>query len=372
LSTAAEVIRSASREKPADAVLRETLKRKRELSEMDRAEVSALVFDYYRWQEWVRHQRNVESRLQQTHALAEQYQNNPASISVDDLRSKSVPQWTSSEISITEEWLRSVQHRPRLWLRAKRGQGRALCQKLRHCQPFGAGELADTLEYKGFQDLFRSAEFHSGAFELQDISSQAVGLICAPNPGETWWDSCAGEGGKLLHLSALMENKGLIWASDRAAWRLQKLKRRSARAKVFSYRVAPWNGGPRLPTKTRFDGVLLDAPCSGVGTWQRNPQARWTTTASDIEELSQLQKSLLANTVSALKPGGRLIYSVCTLTRSETDRVADAVEKQFPEMEPLSVVNPLSHVKLPSSRVWIWPQDFGGNGMFIAAWRKRT
>ncbi|MGC8000561.1 hypothetical protein ACP3XN_24520, partial [Salmonella enterica] len=83
-----------------------------------------------------------------------------------------------------------------------------------------------------------------------------------------------------------MENSGLIWASDRAAWRLQKLKRRTARAKVFNYRVAMWDGGVKLPTKTKFDGVLVDAPCSGLGTWQRNPHARWTTTPGDVAELA--------------------------------------------------------------------------------------
>jgi hypothetical protein len=85
------------------------------------------------------------------------------------------------------------------------------------------------LEYRGTQDLFRTPEFHKGSFELQDINSQAVGIICEPKPGETWWDACAGEGGKLLHLSELMENKGLIWASDRVEWRLKKLKQRTAR-----------------------------------------------------------------------------------------------------------------------------------------------
>ena len=113
-----------------------------------------------------------------------------------------------------------------------------------------------------------------------------------------------------------MANRGLIWASDRAEWRLQKLRRRAARAKVFNYRPARWDGGARLPTRTKFDGVLVDAPCSGLGTWQRNPHARWTTTVEDVRELAELQRRLLAHTAPSLKPGGRLIYAVCTLTRA--------------------------------------------------------
>src|SRR6185295_17316743 len=128
---------------------------------------------------------------------------------------------------------------------------------------------------------------------------------------------CAGEGGKTMHLSALMENKGLIWASDRAAWRLKNLKRRAARAKVFNFRSELWDGGAKLPTKTKFDGILVDAPCSGVGTWQRNPHARWTTTLDDVRELGAVQLQLLDRVAGSLKPEGRLIYSVCTLTRTE-------------------------------------------------------
>src|SRR4029079_15051938 len=101
---------------------------------------------------------------------------------------------------------------PKLWIRARPGQGAILAQKLGQCRIFG-GALTDTLEYQGTEDLFRTPEFHGGEFEVQDLSSQAVGLICAPRPGETWWDACAGEGGKMLHLCALMENRGLCWAT---------------------------------------------------------------------------------------------------------------------------------------------------------------
>src|SRR5262249_48202538 len=161
-------------------------------------------------------------------------------------------------------------------------------------------------------------------FELQDITSQAVGFICAPQPGQTVWDACAGEGGKTLHLSDLMENKGLIWATDRAEWRLQILKRRAARAGAFNYRAKFWNGSSKLPTKTLFDIVLVDAPCSGIGTWRRNPHARWTTTPNDIRELAQLQTQLLTHVASAVKPGGKLIYSACTLARAETSELVKA------------------------------------------------
>src|SRR5258707_574084 len=168
-----------------------------------------------------------------------------------------------------------------------------------------------------------------------------------------------------------MENTGLIWASDRAAWRLQKLKRRLARAKVFNYRAVLWDGGIKLPTKTRFDGVLVDAPCSGVGTWQRNPHARWTTPPADVRELSEVQRHLLDHAAAAVKVGGRLIYAVCSLTRAETTGVRDAFEQGRSGFERLPWIHPLTAKSPPAEEIWLWPQERGGNGMFVSGWRRR-
>jgi 16S rRNA (cytosine967-C5)-methyltransferase len=147
------------------------------------------------------------------------------------------------------------------------------------------------------------------------------------------------------------------------AGRLDTLKRRAARAQLFNYRVAPWDGGPKLPTKAKFDGILVDAPCSGVGTWQRNPHARWTTTPKDVHELAAAQRTLLEQVAGSLKPHGRLIYSVCTLTRSETTAVADAFSAAHPELEPLPLFS-------DGPRITLWPHEINANGMFIAAWKK--
>jgi len=275
------------------------------------------------------------------------------------------------EVKVSPEWLCTLQLEPKTWLRAKLGKGKELAERLGECW-VGEGALADVVRYDGAEDLFRTAEFHAGEFELQDLSSQVVGLVCNAQPGEIWWDACAGEGGKALHLCDLMRNRGLLWASDRAAWRLQKLKRRTARAKMFNYRATLWDGGAKLPTKTKFDGILVDAPCAGVGTWQRNPHARWTTTLADVRELGEIQKELLSHAAAALKPGGRLIYSVCTLTHAETSAVADAFEQRFPELQPLSLVNPLRPEEPAAPRLTLWPQTVDGNGMFICGWRKKS
>lgn len=367
LETACKIIRQADREHPADAVLRETFKRLRVFNATETSAISEAVFAYFRWRGFLGSSEVTQNQIAEVGELARRFAKEPSSFSAIDLRAKAVPEWAEAEVDADDEWFHTLQREPNLWLRAKRGQGRALAKKL---TPSKAGALPDAILYEGEEDLFRLPEFHAGEFELQDISSQAVGFICNPQPGETWWDACAGEGGKLLHLSDLMENKGLIWASDRAEWRLKQLKRRAGRAKAFNYRSVLWNGGAKPPTKTKFDGVLVDAPCSGVGTWQRNPHARWTTTREDVKELAEIQKQLLSNVAPSIKPGGKLVYAVCTLTKSETTEVAEHFEQHHADFKSLEVSNQLAPEAATSSRIWIWPQDSGGNGMFVAVWRK--
>ncbi len=370
LRIAAEVIRQADATNRADAVLRAELKKYRMSPESSRG-ISKAVFAYYRWWKWLGN-KPVPDQLAEAMVLQQRFSDQPSEFTDDELAVNAAPSWVGGEVTSSPEWLRALQSEPKPWLRARPGQGLELSKQLPEARPAGEGVLADSLEYLGERDLFCTAQFHAGEFEIQDISSQLVSLLCDPKPGQTWWDACAGEGGKTLHLADLMQNKGLIWASDRALWRLQKLKRRAARARIFNYRSALWDGGAKLPTKTKFDGVLLDAPCSGLGTWQRNPHARWTTVPADVRELGLLQSNLLAHAAASVKPEGKLVYAVCTLTRSETGEVANRFEKDFPEFSPLRLQNPLPLGKPPTSPLWIWPQDCGGNGMFVAAWQRKS
>ena len=370
-AVAAEVIRQTGKDKPADAALREVLKSLRDLAPFDATEVAKTVFIYYRWHVWLRDERGVEQKMRLALRLNREFQENESAIPLADLRAKAVPPWTAEAMAVNDDWLRSLQREPKLWLRSKRGQAQDLAERLVGAEV--SPLLPDALLYRGEEDLFKTPEFHAGEFEIQDIASQVVGLLCNPQPGETWWDTCAGEGGKTLHLSDLMQNKGMLWASDRAEWRLTKLKRRAGRAKVFNYRSAFWDGGKKLPTKTRFDGVLVDAPCSGIGTWQRNPQARWTTEPNDVRELSAIQKSLLANVAPSVKPGGRLIFSVCTLSKAETVEVVEDFNSRLAaEFEPmeLPVIVPGGQQTAATTKT-IWPSDLDGNGMFIAGWRRK-
>jgi 16S rRNA (cytosine967-C5)-methyltransferase len=368
-----EVISQSNRENPADMVLRDALASRRLPTAEERHEISRTVFNYFRWFGWLNPKQPLSVQTKHALDLAAGFAERPESFSDDKLIERSVPAWVREQMDVSATWIRAIQSEPRLWLRAQRGQGPNLVEKL------GAARvekelLPDVVQYKGEEDLFHRPEFHAGDFEIQDVGSQAVGWLCSPQPAETWWDACAGEGGKTLHLSALMENKGLIWASDRAEWRLKQLKRRAARAKVFNFRAAPWDGSVKLPTKTKFDGIVVDAPCSGLGTWQRNPHARWTTSPQDVSELAAVQKQLLANVAGSLKPGGKLIYAVCTLTRAENSEVVADFNARFKDFEPVTLpLIPGSQKLIPTGpEITIWPQDLGGNGMFVAAWRRKA
>jgi 16S rRNA (cytosine967-C5)-methyltransferase len=134
---------------------------------------------------------------------------------------------------------------------------------------------------------------------------------------------------------------------------------------MFNYRTAVWAGAAAAPFRTKCDGVLVDAPCSGVGTWQRNPHARWTTTLEDVVELAGVQAGLLARAALSVKPGGRLVYSVCTLTRSETTAVADAFEAAHRDFEPAGLA-----IAGGRPRTLLLPHELDSNGMFLAAWRR--
>lgn len=370
LELAARVVAASDRDHPADGVLREVLRTQRGVSPDKARRVSEAVFAYFRWLGWVDRQAPLEAQLRTALECRRAYAEEPESFADADLLIRAVPAWVKEHCEVTPAWVRSLQQEPVLWLRARPGQGRALAAELGECRAAGRGPLAEALEYRGASDLFRTPAFQAGGFEIQDLHSQAVSWLCDPQPGETWWDACAGEGGKMLHLSDLMQNRGLIWASDVAEWRLRRLKLRARRAGVFNYRLAHWEGTERLPTRTRFDGVLVDAPCSNLGTWGRNPHARWTTRPEDVQELAALQARLLAHAALALKPEGRLVYAVCTLTAAETVSRAAAFTETHPTFlrEPLRDPLEAGAASLPDR--FLRSESRRANGMYVAAWRR--
>ncbi len=394
LSHAARVLATVAPDLPADAALRRYLYGARRLGPREKRAISRAVFTFFRWCQWCDPKEAAPQQLARAASLQDRFDRDEKSLKAEALAALAVPAWLREEMDLPAGFLRQIQREPALWLRARPGTAGALARELGNCTP--TPRAPDALHFAGPQDLFLTPAFHRGAFEIQDLASQLVGLACAPQPGETWWDACTGEGGKLLHLADLMANKGLIWATDRSERRLAALRRRAARARIFNFRTAPWDGSSRLPTRTRFDGILVDAPCSGIGTWQRNPHARWTATPGDVRELAVTQRALLEHVLPALKPGGRLVYAVCTLTHRETTALAAEFTAAHPELEPCPPFPPpapaaplrppaaeptpanaapaapaATAAAAPAATLSLWPQELNANGMFLAAWRRR-
>ena len=175
--------------------------------------------------------------------------------------------------------------------------------------------------------LQRHPLYLSGEVEVQDEGSQLLGFLLAPKRGELVVDFCAGAGGKTLLLGALMRSSGRLYAFDVADKRLAKMKPRLARAglsNVHTVRLASENDTHVKRLAGKIDRVLVDAPCSGLGTLRRNPDLKWRQTPAAIDELRRKQAAILASAARLVKPGGRLVYATCSILREENEEIVDA------------------------------------------------
>ncbi len=170
--------------------------------------------------------------------------------------------------------------------------------------------------------LRKSTCFREGLIRIQDEASQLIARLVAPKPGERLLDLCAGSGGKTLHLAALMENRGNIIALDLQSERLRMLRDEAKRLGVTIAETRMGDAAAPIDSfRETYDRVLLDAPCSGLGTLRRNPEIRWRIAPADINRCMKLQNLLLARAAEYVRPGGRLVYSVCTVTPEENEVV---------------------------------------------------
>ena len=195
--------------------------------------------------------------------------------------------------------------------------------------------------YDNYSGLRETDAFRQGMIRVQDESSQLIAHLVAPQPGEQMLDLCAGAGGKTLHIAALMQNRGEITAVDKNRAKLNQLTAEATRLGVKIVRIVQGDGAKKSASvSAMFDKVLVDAPCSGLGTLRRNPEIRWRLTRQDISALQQTQKSLLKNAAECVRSGGSLVYCVCTTTPEETEEiVADFLksDKRFKLTHPINL-----------------------------------
>ena len=184
------------------------------------------------------------------------------------------------------------------------------------------------------ENITQTKAFQEGLVEVQDEGSQLIVELMDVAPGQAVLDLCAGAGGKTLALAALLENKGRVVATDIAGWRLKKAKERLRRAGAFNAEMRELTSLQDKWLKRqsgRFDRILVDAPCSGTGTWRRNPDQKWNIKPQDITELSALQKDLLNVAAPLVKKGGYLVYATCSLLMEENQDVVEAFLASHPE-----------------------------------------
>ncbi len=238
------------------------------------------------------------------------------------------------------------------------------------------------LRVEGKPALNRAEAFVDGRIEVQDEGSQLLAALVDARRGEMVVDFCAGAGGKTLALGAAMRNTGRLYAFDVSGHRLDALKPRLARSglsNVYPAQIAHERDERVKRLAGKIDRVLVDAPCSGLGTLRRNPDLKWRQSPRAVRELQAKQLAILASAARLLKPGGRLVYATCSLLRAENEELAAAFEADCgADFTPLPAAEALAQARLGSPEdltdgrfLRLWPHRHATDGFFAAAWIRR-
>lgn len=414
LRGAIQAVRSGA---PADRFITDYFRHHRELGARDRRFISDAVFSYFRWLGWVARARAPDEvaavllAAALDHELSEEVigeltrrwgrefsPENLRELRCAGLAQKAerlaallngvelpvnvlFPAWFWEEISGPAEGdpedlrvrvAEALQLRPPVWLRAARGQGEKLVQRLRQ-EGLPARRSESLPDAVAVEKAFSVGTLQRRIglwFEVQDLASQCVVEVLGARPGERIWDACAGSGGKSLAIAEAVGAEGWVVLTDRRRAALQDAQSRLQRAGKENFSIVAADLLRSVPCGEVFDAVLVDAPCTGSGTWGRNPDARWRTPAEAVAAYAGRQLRLLEAVAGSVKAGGRLCYAVCSLTRSETVEVIRAflaVHREF-------VVEPVPHPLVPGqacSELWFMPWAGPNSGMFACRLRRR-
>jgi len=222
--------------------------------------------------------------------------------------------------------------------------------------------------------------FTSGGVEVQDEGSQLLALLLSPKRGEMVVDFCAGAGGKTLALGAAMRNTGRLYAFDTSGHRLTAMKPRLARSglsNVYPVQIAHERDDRIKRLAGKIDRVLVDAPCSGLGTLRRNPDLKWRQSPQAVTELQAKQRAILASAARLVKPGGRLVYATCSLLDAENEVIAAEFAAAHPGFKPLAADEALAKSQVDragelveNGALRLWPHQHATDGFFAVAWER--
>jgi 16S rRNA (cytosine967-C5)-methyltransferase len=251
------------------------------------------------------------------------------------------------------------------------------------CEPTPYSPLGIRLQ--GKPSLAKLPAFVQGDVEVQDEGSQLLALLLDAKRGEMVVDFCAGAGGKTLAIGAAMRNSGRLYAFDTSGHRLDALKPRLARSglsNVHPVAIAHERDDRIKRLAGKIDRVLVDAPCSGLGTLRRSPDLKWRQTPQTVAAQAELQQAILHSAARLLKPGGRLVYATCSLLPAENEAVAAAFSEAHKDFEPVPVADLLTLAQVPQAGSlcqgedgqWLrlWPHRHATDGFFAAVWRKKV
>jgi len=266
-----------------------------------------------------------------------------------------------------------LQIRAPIWAAVRGAPEKQVWNELRDAglRPWVHRRLATAAKLDRDTELGQLESFRQGVVVVEDLASQAVARVCDPDPGERWWDVRGGSGLQALGLGAEMAGKGTVIST----FEHERARRAAAsRLRAGAFRniaVKEWDGR-HVPGKAEsYDGVLLEAPSSGVGTWRRHPEARWSLSKEQIAELVDSQKRLLTIAASAVKTGGTLVYTVATATQSETQGLINdfLAENRGFRLDPFP--HPLEE-GTTTGMLQIWPQFHDCETRFIARMVRTT
>jgi len=283
-----------------------------------------------------------------------------------------IPDWILSHYTqkpSLEDIARIFKRSP-LWIRIQKGDSFSIIDQLQHA--------AENVEIEHFHrapnaikaptnlPLLDLPVYQNGDIEVQDISSQLLLQLLDPTPTGNWLDACAGAGGKSLQLAQILANDGKVIAYDARQSALRELAKRVERSGFKNIEIRNSH-----PTSETFDGVLVDAPCSGSGTWRRHPFLMRQTREQDVMNHSERQQTLLAHYSKLVGSEGRLVYCTCSLSRYENEYVAEKFLETHPGFESETLAQRFD-LKSESTGITIHPNDFDGDGLYIASFKRRN